>query len=142
MKNTNVEKPDLSYMNALVVDDFQPNRSLTEAMLGKYKIRVDVAESGQEALDLIKKGQPAYHFIFMDYMMPDMDGIESTRKIRSLDTEYAKNVPIIALTGAGTEGNESMFMDNGFLAVLYKPLSFERLDVFLKFFVERGQVDP
>jgi len=64
--------------------------------------------------------------------MPDMDGIETTRLIRSLGTEYAENVPVIALTANETSGDGQIFFDNGFQAVLHKPLSVAKLDVFIK----------
>jgi CheY-like chemotaxis protein len=67
----------------------------------------------------------------MDHLMPDMDGIETVREIRSIDTEYAKSVPFIALTAADT-GDGQMFLDNGFQAFLSKPLSLAKLDAFLK----------
>jgi CheY-like chemotaxis protein len=129
---------DLSYMKALAVDDFLPNLNVAAGMLRKYKIQVDSVLSGQEAVDLIKKGEPTYDIIFMDHLMPDMDGIETVRLIRSLDTEYAKSVPVIALTAVvddaaeGAASGGQMFLDNGFQAVLSKPLSLTKVDAFLK----------
>jgi CheY-like chemotaxis protein len=107
-------------------------------MLRKYKMQADSVSSGQEAVDRIKSGEPVYDIIFMDHLMPDMDGIETTRMIRSLGTEYAKSVPVIALTavisetaeGAASDGQ--MFLDNGFQAVLSKPLSLAKVDAFFK----------
>jgi CheY-like chemotaxis protein len=71
----------------------------------------------------------------MDILMPEMDGIEATKLIRSLGTEYANTVPIIALTAMTTNdaaGNEKMLLGNGFQAVLYKPLTIESVDAFIK----------
>jgi CheY-like chemotaxis protein len=64
----------------------------------------------------------------MDHMMPEMDGIQATKIIRSLDTEYAKNIPVIALTANAVAGNEQMFLSNGFNAFLPKPFSVMSLD--------------
>jgi CheY-like chemotaxis protein len=122
---------DLSHVKALVVDDFMPNLNMAAGLLRKYKIQVDCASSGLEAIDLIKKGETAFDFIFMDHLMPDMNGIETVQAIRGLGTVYAKSVPIFAVTADDT-GNEQMFLDNGFQAVLPKPLSVSKLDAFIK----------
>jgi len=135
-KKANPGLPDLSNLKALVVDDFLPNLNVAAGMLRKYKMQADCLLSGQEAIDRIKSGEPKYDIIFMDHMMPNMDGIETTRMIRSLDTEYAKKIPIVALTAIVTndtaEEKGQMFLDNGFLAVLCKPLSMAKLDAFIK----------
>jgi len=131
---------DLSHIKALVVDDFLPNLNVAAGMLRKYKMRVDCVLSGYEAIKRVERGDPVYDIIFMDHQMPGMDGIETALKIRFLETEYAKNVPIIALTGdealSGTDGEGEkagkIFFDNGFQAVLYKPLSFSKIDAFMK----------
>jgi CheY-like chemotaxis protein len=135
-------KMDLSHLKALVVDDFLPNLNVAAGMLRKHKIQVDTLLSGREAVDLIKSGEPAYDIIFMDHLMPDMDGMETVREIRSLDTEYAKNVSVIALTtiaedaAEGTVENAAsggqIFLDNGFQAFLSKPLSLAKVDTFFK----------
>jgi CheY-like chemotaxis protein len=64
----------------------------------------------------------------MDHMMPGIDGMEATRLIRAIDTEYAKKVPIIALTANAVAGNEQMFLSNGFSAFLTKPINVMLLD--------------
>jgi len=131
-KNTGAVKIDLSYIKVLVVDDFLPNLNVAAGMLRKYKMQVDCVLNGYEAVNRIKSGEPEYNFIFMDHLMPDMDGIETTRRIRSLGTEYAENIPIIALTANETYGDGQMFIENGFQAVLQKPLSVAKLDIFIK----------
>jgi CheY-like chemotaxis protein len=132
MQDTSVDILDYGNLKILLVDDFVPTLTTTAVMLNKYKIKVNCVQNGKEAVLRIQKGEPPYDFILMDYMMPDMDGIETTRQIRALDTEYAKNIPIIALTGNDDPGSESMFLDNGFQLVLYKPISLDKLNVFLK----------
>jgi PAS domain S-box-containing protein len=123
------EKPDLSYARVLVVDDFPVNLDVAAGMLRKYKMQVDCVMSGQETVDLISAGEPVYDAIFMDHMMPGMDGLEATLKIRALDTEYARKIPIIALTANAVAGNEQMFLENGFSEFLPKPFSAANLDV-------------
>jgi CheY-like chemotaxis protein len=126
---------DLSRKKVLVVDDFLPNLNVAAGIMKKYKMQVDSVLSGREAVDHIKEREPEYDIIFMDHLMPDIDGIEAVRLIRSIGTEYAKNIPIVALTAvtAGESAEkEQMFLDNGFQAVISKPLSVAKLDAFIK----------
>jgi PAS domain S-box-containing protein len=121
-------RPDLSYARVLVVDDFPTNLDVAEGMLRKYKMQVDCAMSGQEAIDIIAAGKPVYNAVFMDHMMPGMDGVEATKAIRALGGEYAKNIPIIALTANAVAESEKMFLENGFNAFLPKPFNVMSLD--------------
>jgi CheY-like chemotaxis protein/two-component sensor histidine kinase len=125
-------RPDLSGARVLVVDDFPTNLDVAAGMLRKYKINVDCASSGQDAINLIKAGKPLYNAIFMDHMMPGMDGVEATQVIRSLDSEYARTVPIISLTANALVGSEQMFLDKGFDAFLSKPINIFKLDSIVK----------
>jgi signal transduction histidine kinase/CheY-like chemotaxis protein len=125
-------RPDLSYVRVLIVDDFAANLDVADGMLRKYKMQVDCVMNGQDAINRIAVGLPVYDAIFMDHMMPGMDGIEATVKIRNLGTEYAKNIPVIALTANAVAGNEQMFLDNGFNAFLPKPFTMMNLDSIVK----------
>ena len=125
-------RDDMSYAKVLVVDDFQTNLDVAAGMMGKYKMQVDCVTSGQAAIDRIADGEPIYDAIFMDHMMPEMDGIEATMGIRAIGTDYAKTVPIISLTANAIAGNEKMFLDCGFQAFLSKPIDMVKLDVVLK----------
>jgi signal transduction histidine kinase/CheY-like chemotaxis protein len=116
-------RSDLNYASVLVVDDLQMNLDVAAGMLRKYKMQVDCVTTGQEAIDRVSAGEPVYNSIFMDHMMPGMDGIEATRKIRDLGTQYAQEIPVIALTANAVAGNEKMFLDNGFNAFLPKPFN-------------------
>jgi CheY-like chemotaxis protein len=90
---------------------------------------VDCVSSGQAAVDVIRKGEPRYNAIFMDHMMPGMDGIEAVRIIRNeIDSEYARTVPVIALTANAILGNEELFLNNGFQAFLTKPIDIMKLN--------------
>jgi CheY-like chemotaxis protein len=111
-----------------VGDDCPINLDVAAGMLCKYKMQVDCVTSGQESVDRIKDGEPVYYAVFMDHMMPGMDGVEAVAKIRALGTDYAKNIPIIALTANAVTGSEQMFLDNGFNAFLSKPLNMMSLD--------------
>jgi CheY-like chemotaxis protein len=127
-KHKKLARADLSYARALVVDDFPTNLDVAAGMLRKYKMQVDCVTNGQASIDLISAGTPVYDAVFMDHMMPEMDGIEAAKAIGALGTEYAKGVPIIALTANAVAGNEQMFLENGFNAFLPKPFNVMSLD--------------
>jgi signal transduction histidine kinase/ActR/RegA family two-component response regulator len=130
-------RSNLSYARVLVVDDFPTNLDVAAGMLRKYKMQVDCVTNGRDAVELIAAGTPAYNAVFMDHMMPGMDGMEAMTAIRALNTEYAKNVPIIALTANAISGNEKMFLDNGFDAFLSKPFNVIGLDAIVRQWVVR-----
>ena len=123
---------DMGYARVLVVDDFQTNLDVATGLMRKYNIKVDCVTRGQDAVDRIQRGEPVYNAVFMDHMMPGMDGIEATKRIRALDSEYARTVPIISLTANAIAGNEQMFLDSGFQAFLSKPIDMMKLDLLLK----------
>jgi signal transduction histidine kinase/AmiR/NasT family two-component response regulator/HPt (histidine-containing phosphotransfer) domain-containing protein len=125
-------RDDMSYARVLVVDDFGTNLDVAAGLLKKYKMQVDCTTSGIDSIERIKTGSPVYDAVFMDHMMPEVDGIEATRRIRNLDSDYAKSVPIIALTANAIAGNEKMFLESGFQAFLAKPIDMLKLDVILK----------
>jgi CheY-like chemotaxis protein len=130
-------RPDLSFARVLVVDDFLTNLDVASGMLRKYKMQVDCVTRGQEAIDLIAAREPLYDAVFMDHMMPGMDGMEATAAIRALDTKYAENMPIIALTANAVAGTEQMFLNNGFSAFLSKPLNVMSLDSVVRRWIKK-----
>jgi signal transduction histidine kinase/CheY-like chemotaxis protein len=103
----------------LVVDDNQINRIVAEGLLRRYGVDVHTAAGGEEAIAMIKK--QAYDIVFMDHMMPGMDGIEATRKIRSLGNQYLR-LTIIALTANALSGVREMFLQEGMNDFLSKPI--------------------
>ena len=127
-RNAQLTRLEIPYASVLVVDDVQTNLDVTKGMLKPYKMHVDCATSGQQAIDAVRNNTVQYNAIFMDHMMPGMDGIEAAQKIREIGTEYAKTVPIIALTANAIVGNDKMFMQKGFQAFLSKPIDIFRLD--------------
>jgi CheY-like chemotaxis protein/nitrogen-specific signal transduction histidine kinase len=131
--------PDLSYARVLVVDDIPANLDVAAGRLRKYKLQVDCVTSGREAIDLIEAGEPVYDAVFMDHMMPELDGIQSTIVIRTLKTEYASNIPIIALTANAVAGSEQMFLENGFNAFLPKPFTMILLDKIIQRWVRNRE---
>jgi signal transduction histidine kinase/CheY-like chemotaxis protein/HPt (histidine-containing phosphotransfer) domain-containing protein len=135
------ERPDFTGVKVLVVDDSPTNLDVARGLLGKYKLTVDCAASGYEAIDKVKADGSDYTLIFMDHMMPGMDGIDTAKQIRALDTEYVKKVPIVALTANAVAGNERLFLDEGFQAFLSKPINVGKLDMVLRQWI-KGYVPP
>ncbi|MDR1086225.1 MAG: response regulator [Deltaproteobacteria bacterium] len=123
----------MPYAKILLVDDVQANLDVAKGILKPYEMQIDCVTSGQRAVDLVRSEKIRYNAIFMDHMMPGMDGIEAVRIIRrEIDTDYARNVPIVALTANAIMGNDKMFLENGFQAYLSKPIEIHRMDVVLK----------
>jgi signal transduction histidine kinase/DNA-binding response OmpR family regulator/PAS domain-containing protein len=123
----------LPYARVLVVDDLVPNLDVARGMMKPYGMQIDCVTGGQQAIDAVRAEDGRYNAIFMDHMMPGMDGIEATRIIREeIGTEYAKTVPIIALTANAISGNEQMFLANGFQAFVSKPIDIAQLDAVIR----------
>ena len=128
-RNARLTRLRIPYARVLVVDDVQTNLDVARGMLKPYEMQVDCVTNGQAAIDAVRDGKYRYNAIFMDHMMPEMDGIEAVRHIRNIGTDYAKTIPIIALTANAIVGNEEMFLQSGFQAFLSKPIDIMRLDV-------------
>lgn len=109
----------------LIVDDNVMNLKVAEMLLEPLGMQIDVAESGMVALNMIKENR--YDLIFMDHMMPIMDGMETTRRIRRLPEEYYANVPIIALTANAMVDVQSAYFEAGMNDVLIKPIDMDML---------------
>ena len=124
---------------ALIVDDLPMNLLVARGLLAPYGIEVDTAESGQEAIEKVRlklssSPEDRYNLIFMDHLMPGMDGIEAAAAIRALEKEYEKimplesRVPMIALTANALRGMKEYYLEQGFEDYLSKPISPELLD--------------
>ncbi len=108
--------PDAS---VLIVDDNTVNLTVAEGLLEPLKLKTDTAVSGKEALQKVKERH--YDIVLMDHMMPEMDGIEATQKIREDCPEY-KDIPIIALTANAVGSAKEMFMNAGMNDFIAKPI--------------------
>jgi signal transduction histidine kinase/DNA-binding response OmpR family regulator len=137
-QNARIVCHDLSDCSILLVDDVETNMDVAKGMLKPYGVRVDCVSSGQQAIDAIRYREFRYDAIFMDHMMPGMDGVEAMNRIRAIGTEYARHVPIIVLTANVISGNEKMFLEKGFHGFLAKPIDINRLDVVLKQWVRKA----
>ncbi|MCL2792825.1 MAG: ATP-binding protein [Spirochaetaceae bacterium] len=114
--------------SVLVVDDNEFNLRVATGLLSLFKIKVDVAESGMKGIELIQQNE--YDIVFMDHMMPELDGIETTAAIRKLGYQFTK-IPIIALTANAVQGAKEMFLANGFSDFVSKPIEIQKLSVML-----------
>ncbi|MDR0503122.1 MAG: response regulator [Treponema sp.] len=132
----------LPYARVLVVDDVATNLDVAKGMMKPYNMQIDCVTSGQQAIDAIRKEKVRYNAIFMDHMMPEMDGIEATRIIREeIGTEYAKKIPIIVFTANAIAGNEEMFLSKGFQAFVSKPVDIMSLDAVLMRWVRDEELE-
>ncbi|MCL2819581.1 MAG: ATP-binding protein [Oscillospiraceae bacterium] len=133
---------NLSYARILIVDDNSTNLDVAKGLMGLYGMTIDCLTGGQEAIDTIRSRKVEYDAIFMDHMMPGIDGVEATRIIREeIDSKYAKSVPIIALTANAVTGNEEMFLSRGFQAFIAKPIDVARLDLVLRQWVRNKDAE-
>lgn len=116
----------------LIVDDNKVNRQVAKELLKLYGIDAHEAETGQEAIDKIEQHLVSYDIVFMDHMMPYMDGVEATGHIRNLKSDYAKKVTIIALTANAINGVARTFLNAGMNDYISKPIRIEQLDELLR----------
>ena len=138
-RDAKLARISLPYARVLVVDDVQTNLDVAKGLMKPYNMQIDCVLSGQQAVNAMREENVIYNAIFMDHMMPGMDGIEAARLIREIGTDYAKTVPIIALTANAVVGNEEMFLQNGFQAFVSKPIEITRLDTVIRQWVRNKE---
>lgn len=130
-KNTSLNKkficPDV---RVLVVDDNELNIHVIAGILKRYQITVEMANSGAMALEKITSQD--YDFVFMDHMMPEMDGVECLHRIRSMPGHFYQSVPIVALTANAVAGAREMLIGEGFNDFLEKPVEISVLERMLR----------
>ncbi len=110
----------------LVVDDNAMNLAVAQDLLRKTKLQIDVASSGGECLEMLKRKE--YHLICMDHMMPVMDGVQTLRAIRELEDNPSRNIPVIALTANAVVGAREFYLKAGFEDYLSKPIEPDKLE--------------
>ncbi|MDR2390188.1 MAG: response regulator [Planctomycetota bacterium] len=124
----------------LVVDDVQTNLDVAKGLIERYGLTVHAVTSGKKAIEIIRDGVDRYDIIFMDHMMPEMDGLEAIRIIRKeIGTEYAKTIPIVMLTANVVSGRREMFIMEGADDVLAKPIDILLLDSLLRTWLPKGK---
>ena len=123
--------------SVLIVDDIEINLLVAEAMLEEYGMSVTSVMSGYGAIDLAKKTD--YDIVFMDHMMPGIDGIETTLELRKLGGHWV-DVPIIALTANATVEAQEMFLRSGINDFVAKPIDSELINACLYKWLPKGKV--
>ena len=121
--------------HVLVVDDNTINRKVFRNLLKQTKVQIDEAESGMECLELVK--QKHYDLIFLDHMMPEMDGVETLHHMKKLMDYPCKDTPVIALTANAICGAREMYLKEGFNDFLSKPIQPEKLEKMIKEFLSK-----
>ncbi|MDR1885513.1 MAG: response regulator [Synergistaceae bacterium] len=116
----------------LIVDDILSNLRVAKELVAQYRAVIDTCKSGSEAIELVKNNH--YDIVFMDHMMPDMDGLQTTAVIRRIDdgSDYYRSLPIVALTANAISGQREMFLQNGMDDFLAKPIEMQQLDGILQ----------
>jgi CheY-like chemotaxis protein len=126
LRRAQISREPMPYGNILIVDDVETNVYVAKGLLIPYGLKIDSADSGYTAIDIIKSGK-IYDIIFMDHMMPEMDGIEAVKQIRALGYEH----PIVALTANAVAGQADVFMNNGFDGFISKPIDLRQMNMLL-----------
>ena len=139
IQNRNPVRSYMPYGRVLVVDEGMTSPDAVKDLLLPYGLLIDCISSGREAVERIRNETVKYDAVFMDSLLPRIDGIEVIRIIRDkIGTEYAKNLPIIALTASPAE-DEERFLSGGFNALIQKPIDSICLDTILNQWVRDKQ---
>ena len=117
-------------LHVLVVDDNAMNRKMLSMVLKTMGITTEEADGGAACLELVS--QKKYDVIFMDHLMPEMDGVEATQEIRKLDIPYCKEVPIVALTANAVYGARKELLESGFCDYVAKPIDVKQFEMVLR----------
>ncbi|MDR0331161.1 MAG: response regulator [Chitinispirillales bacterium] len=133
-KKAHLTREYMPYGRALIVDDVESNLYVAKGLMAPYGLTIDTAVSGLEAVNKVKSGK-SYDIIFMDHMMPKMDGIEAAKRIRELGYKE----PIVALTANAVVGQADIFLKNGFDGFISKPIDIRQLNATLNKLVRDKQ---
>lgn len=117
----------------LVVDDNPMNLTVIKGLLRPYKVKVDACESGLECLKL--SSNKYYDVIFMDHMMPELDGIETLKRLRFDHNSACKDTKVVVLTANAISGSSTLYQEAGFDSYLTKPINLGELEECLKMFI-------
>ena len=121
-ENMNFTAPEAKI---LVVDDNEMNRKVAVGLLEPFQMQIDLADNGKKALVMIQEKK--YHMIFMDHMMPIMDGVEATKCLRQMEDSYYKELPVIALTANAMKESKQMFEEAGMNGFVAKPIEMKQI---------------
>jgi len=123
----------------LIVDDVEINLKVATGLMQPYNMELLTADSGKDAIEIIRSND--IDLVFMDHMMPEMDGVEATGLIREMGGEYYKKLPIVALTANAVSGAREMFKDVGFNDFIAKPIELAALDRVLKKWLPKDKIE-
>jgi PAS domain S-box-containing protein len=130
LKKAQIVREYMPYGSVLIVDDVSLNLQVAKGMMLPYALKIETVLSGIETIELIKAGKK-YDIIFMDHMMPSMNGVEATKILRELGYKE----PIVALTANALAGQEEMFLKNSFDGFISKPIDSRELNIILNDFI-------
>ena len=134
VKRTKIEPEPMPYGNVLVVDDIDANLYVAKGLLGFFDLNVEVCKSGQEAIDKVKQGK-VYDIVFMDYMMPGLDGTETLQIMRKMGYTH----PVVSLTANAIIGQAEEYVKSGYDGFISKPIQIKHLDANLRKFIRDKQ---
>ena len=107
---------------------------MVRELLRVTHINVELAESGEKCLELMK--QKKYDMVFLDHMMPGMDGIETLQRLKKMDASLNKDTPIIVMTANAVTGAKRMYLAEGFDDYISKPLGYVELENIIKKYID------
>lgn len=145
-KRISEQKKDYSYRNnfcakdakLLVVDDNAVNRKVVRSLLKDIGATIDEADSGEKCLEMVT--QKTYDIIFLDHMMPGLDGIETLQALKNLERNRNLATPVIALTANAVTGAKEMYLDAGFDDFLTKPVIYSKLENMLLKYLSKDKI--
>jgi len=134
VKRTKIEPEPMPYGNVLIVDDIEANIYVAKGLLAFFDLNVDACNSGYEAIEKIKQGK-VYDIVFMDYMMPGLNGTETMQRMR----EIGYTQPVVALTANAIIGQAEEYMKSGYDGFIAKPIQVKHLNTVLRKFIRDKQ---
>ncbi|MDR0734540.1 MAG: response regulator [Elusimicrobiota bacterium] len=133
---------NLSGKRILLVEDLDINREIVTASLEPSSVEIDIAEDGTQAVNIFAAAPDKYDLILMDIQMPEMDGYEATRKIRAMNANRAKSIPIIAMTANVFEEDVRKAVESGMNGHIGKPIDFKELSQKLNKYLAPTSAEP
>ncbi len=126
------EETDIDAMNfiapnakILVVDDIEMNLKVAKGLMAPLQMQIDVADSGSKALSMVQEKK--YDLVLMDHLMPVMDGVETTKRLKQMEGSYYQELPVIALTASAMKSEQQMFYEAGMKGFVAKPIDMRQL---------------
>ena len=127
------EEKDYSNKKILIVDDDIKNAKLTKKIISKYNFEVEIVNSGVECINKIKE-EEQYNIVFMDIMMPEMDGVEILKALKELEGYVLP--PMVALTANAISGMKELYLSEGFDDYISKPIRKNELEIIFSKYIK------